>query len=31
MAGTTTRSAGFYATDTGYPDGAPKYVTQVMF
>ena len=27
MAGTTTRSAGFYATDTGYPDGAPKYDT----
>ena len=27
MAGTTTRSAGFYATDTGHPDGAPKYDT----
>lgn len=25
MAGTTTRSPGFYLTDTGYPDGSPKY------
>ena len=25
MAGTTTRSAGFYATDSGYPDGTPRY------
>lgn len=25
MAGTTSRSAGFYATDTGYPDGAPLF------
>ena len=25
MAGTTTREAGFYATDTGYPDGTPKF------
>lgn len=24
MAGTTTRSAGFYKTDTGYPDGIPQ-------
>lgn len=25
MVGTTTQSAGFYATDTGYPDGDPRY------
>jgi len=25
MVGTTTQSAGFYATDTGYPDGDPLY------
>ena len=25
MAGTTTQAAGFYATDTGYPDGDPIY------
>lgn len=25
MAGTTTRGAGFYLTDTGYPDGSPRY------
>lgn len=25
MAGTTTRKAGYYLTDTGYPDGNPKY------
>lgn len=25
MAGTTTRKAGFYATDTGYPDGTPLF------
>lgn len=25
MAGTTSRAPGFYATDTGYPDGAPQF------
>ena len=25
MVGTTTQTAGFYATDTGYPDGDPLY------
>ena len=27
MAGTTTRGAGFYATESGFPDGIPKYDT----